>query len=160
MKQLFLLLLVGLVGVGIYTYFTDPSFLEKHVPAVAKLIPTAPKEAVVAGLVAAEVADTPPAPALSPQPAAPASVAPSSSRPTVSSAPGAPKSPSAPATTTVGSSAAQPAADLDTIRMKDGKVYTGKIVITDADITWIRTADGKTQEVRTRDIRSGLPPAR
>lgn len=40
----------------------------------------------------------------------------------------------------------------ETIHLKNGKALVGNIVIRDPEITIIRTADGKTSQVATKDI--------
>lgn len=43
---------------------------------------------------------------------------------------------------------------LEEIKLKNGKVIVGHVIITDAQMTWIRTPDGKTVEVKTKTIES------
>lgn len=166
MKQLLLLVVLVVLGFGAYSYFVDSSLLEKYAPGVAALISRSPKEAVAAGLVAAETMER------SPVVASPAKASVSASAPAAASAPASPSSVvppvSAPASTSsslppssVGSTASTTSAPApagpSTIKLKNGKVIVGKVIITDPDMTWIRTEDGKTQEVKTKDILSGLP---
>lgn len=169
MKQFILLVVLVVLGLGAYCYFFDPAALEKYVPAVAELVKRSPKGTVAAGLVAVETVGQ--ANAASPAAAttsAPASAPVSIAQPVAAAAPAAPATQVVAASSSLPPSSAQaaPAAPapeapaFDTIKLKNGKTITGKVFITDPDITWIRTEDGKTQEVKTRDILSGLPARR
>ena len=140
MKQLFLLLFLVLIGAGAYFYFVDSSLLEKHAPAIAALIPQARKDAIAAGVAAASTVEAP-------SKSAPASA----TTQVVSVAPGQT------AVVSTGESSSRP---LDTIKLKNGKVIVGRVVVTDPDMTWIRTEDGTKHEVKTKDIVSGLPRRR
>ena len=135
MKQLFFLLFLVLIGAGAYFYFVDASLLEKHAPQVAALIPQAQKEAIAAGVAAASAVE------------APSNAAPVPQTTEVSVAPGQ----------TAVVSTGETTRPLDTIKLKNGKVIVGRVVITDPDMTWIRTEDGTKHEVKTKDIASGLP---
>jgi len=42
----------------------------------------------------------------------------------------------------------------ETIHLKNGKTIVGNVVIRDPEITMIRTADGKTTQVATKDIKT------
>ncbi len=46
---------------------------------------------------------------------------------------------------------------LQVIRLKNGKSLVGNIVVRDAEMTMIRTADGKSTQVPTKDIVVGAP---
>jgi hypothetical protein len=161
MKQFLLLLVVVALGLGAYCYFVDPSALEKYAPALAKMINQAPKDTVAAGIVAGETADEPPAAASQSAPlATPAASdpAPASAAPVRDASTPPPAASSSGAASSAASVPAAPAPEgPSTIKLKNGKTITGKVVITDPDITWIRTGDGKTEEVKTKDIVSGLP---
>ena len=141
MRQLFFLLLLVLLGAGAYFYFVDASLLEKHAPQIAALIPRAQKEAIAAGVAAASTVEAPsnavPAPATTQ---------------VVSLAPGHT------AVVTTGESASP--RPLDTFKLKNGTTIVGRVIVTDPDMTWIRTEDGSKREVKTRDIVSGLPRTR
>lgn len=40
----------------------------------------------------------------------------------------------------------------ETIRLKNGKTVVGNVVIRDAELTMVRTADGKSVQIPTKDI--------
>lgn len=60
--------------------------------------------------------------------------------------------PPAPATKAAAPAATPAPKPPETIRLKNGKTLVGNIVIRDPEITMIRTADGKTSQVATKDI--------
>ncbi len=49
---------------------------------------------------------------------------------------------------------------LEEIKLKNGQVIVGHVIITDAQMTWVRTPDGKTVELKTRSIESMPKPNR
>jgi len=46
---------------------------------------------------------------------------------------------------------------LETIRLKSGKTVVGNVVIRDAELTMVRTADGKSVQIPTKDIVVSTP---
>jgi len=63
----------------------------------------------------------------------------------------------APPATTSAQSAAPTPKPLEVIRLKNGKSIVGNIVVRDSEITMIRTVDGKSTQVATKDIVVGNP---
>lgn len=161
MKRFLFLVVLVLLGLVAYGYFIDPSLLEKHAPALAALIKSPPEDTVAAGIVAPESAKQAPAaqtaaPARADMP--PASASQATTAAGTSSRPPATAQVASPSQSALAASSVAPAAPaVNTIKLKNGKVITGKVIVTDPDITWIRMEDGKTQEVKTKDILSGLP---
>lgn len=61
---------------------------------------------------------------------------------------------SAPAAKSASTPAQKP---LETIRLKNGKSVVGNVVIRDAELTVIRTADGKSMQIPTKEIVVSAP---